>query len=40
MRKINDLKMTREKLNAFENLFENLNSFLDDAENAKMTRIY
>ena len=29
------LKMTREKLNAFENLFENLNSFLDDAENTK-----
>ena len=36
MRKINDLKMTREKSNAFEKL----NSFLDDVENAKMTKIY
>ena len=30
------LKMTREKSNAFEKL----NSFLDDVENAKMTKIY
>ena len=33
------LKMTREKSNVFENVFEKLNSFLDDVENAKMTRI-
>jgi hypothetical protein len=29
------LKMTREKSNAFEKTFENLNSFLNDVENAK-----
>ena len=37
------LKMTREKLNAFKRpLKKNLNSFffLDDVENAKMTKIY
>jgi len=29
------LKMTREKSNAFQKTFKNLNSFLDDVENAK-----
>ena len=34
------LKMTREKSNAFENLLKNSILFLDDVENAKMTKKY